>query len=119
MFPSPSFIIATFNSGNPSLIGESEGLTPPTNSFGDSNTSGSPFNVSVLGLITSSRLLSVISPVFGFTVYVVVIFITEPSFLLTISTLSLAGTLIIVSVGFTMIGSCGCASISPVFGFTV
>ena len=105
MLPLLSFITATFNSGSSSTIGASLGLTPPVNSFGVSKISGSPFDVSVLFLITSSCLLSVISPVFSFIVYDVVSFTTVPSFLLTISTLFLAATLIIVVVGFTITGS--------------
>lgn len=113
-------ITATFNSGNSSTTGASLGLTPPTKSF-LSTTGGnsSPFEVSVFVLITSSVLVSVISPVFSFIVYIVISFTTEPSSLLTISTLSLAATLTIVFVGSTITGSCGCTSISPVLGFTV
>ena len=121
MLFSLSLITATFNSVKFSTTGVSIKFAPPVNSGKLSTTGGFsvPLDVSVFPLMISSHLLSVISPVFGFTVYVIVSFITEPSSLLTISTLSLAATLIIVSVGSTIAGSSGCASTSPVFGFTV
>ena len=105
MLPLLSFIIATFNSGNSSTTGASLGLTPPTKSlFSTTGGNSSPFEVSVFVLITYSVLVSMISPVFSFTVYVVISFTTETSFLLTISTLSLAATLIVVVVGSVISG---------------